>query len=272
MRHRNSCGELPDRNGATAQRFRSLLLMPLLLIACHVMAQADNTSTLPAVNDAPVVFDDEQFFDDPAVIYGSLARYAVFRKGKAIGHHQLRFVRRDNGLEVEVKSELAVRYLGVPVYRYRYEAVESWQNRQLVGIESRIKDNLKNWRDIDVSIGGRILEITDRGKTRTAPMVRFPSNHWHPGVLTESRVFHTLHGKVHHVKIEDLGSEKLQLQGVDRVGQPRVAVVPVRHYRYTGGFIADVWYDAQRRWVNLQFQADDGSQIEYRCTTCLPVQ
>ncbi len=247
-------------------------LLPLLTLSNLVLVQPLSAQSLiqPSSTANPVVYDDRQFFDDPVAIYGTVARYEVFRKGKLIGQHQLRFTRRDNRLEVAIESELAVRYLGVPVYRYRYEALETWQDRSLVSVQSRIKDNLKKWREISARADGRVLEITNRGKTRTAPMVRFPSNHWHPGVLNESRVFHTLHGKVHHVKIQDLGTEKLQVHGTDKSGQTRIAVLPVRHYRYTGGFVADVWYDAQRRWVNLQFQADDGSQIEYRCITCLP--
>jgi len=250
-----------SRPKQTAAPRIGLILVTLAMFASIAFAQS-------AAEPAPIA--DAVFFDDPARVYGSVARYEVFREGKPIGQHELRFSRRDNGLEVQISSVLSVRYLGVPVYRYRYEAVETWQDRRLVSIQSRIKDNLKKWRDISVSVGDRILEITDRGKSRTAALVRFPSNHWHPGVLGESRVFHTLHGKVHHVKIQDLGSEKLQLRDDSGSEQPRTAVVPVRHYRYTGGFVADVWYDAERRWVNLQFQADDGSSIEYRCVTCLP--
>jgi len=210
------------------------------------------------------------FFEDPASVYGEEVRYRVYRNGKAIGQHSVRFRKQKSSLIVTVESSLAVRYLGVPVYRYAYTSEELWVDGRLVEVESRIKDNFKKVRVIKARVSGRLLEITDRGKTRTAPLVRFPSNHWHPAVVTESRVFHTLHGKVQHVRILDVGLEKIQLRGTDGGAQERVAVIQARRYQYTGGFLADVWYDKQLRWVKLAFNADDGSLIEYRCITCLP--
>ena len=237
---------------------RTLLLMAVL---AGVLTSAAPVTAQP---------DFSQFTEDPTVLYGEQARYEVLRNGKSIGTHSVSFRKKATGLDVRVESSLAVRYLGVPVYRYSYIADENWEAGKFVASESRIKENLKKLRVIRAEVKGRVLEITDRDRTRTAPLARFPSNHWHPAVLRQSRVFHTLHGRVHHVKIQLASNDKIELRGLDANQQKRIAVVRARRYRYSGGFSADVWYDTSWRWVQLQFNADDGSQIVYRCTTCLP--
>lgn len=213
--------------------------------------------------------DFSAFTEDPASLYGKEARYLVYRNDKEIGTHSVRFEGDGEKLLVSVESKLAVRYLGIPVYRYAYTSDEVWEAGKLVSVESRVKDNLKKLRVIKAQVDGKVLEITDRGVTRSAPLVRYPSNHWHPAVLQESRVFHTLHAKVHHVKIRQVSSDKIRLEGRDQTGQRKEQVVRTRRFGYTGGFLADVWYDTRFRWVQLRFNADDGSQIEYRCVTCL---
>lgn len=223
------------------------------------------TFTSPAVYSQP---DFSAFTKDPASIYGKEARYLVYRNNKEIGTHTVRFQRKAENLFVKVKSDLAVRYLGIPVYRYSYEADEVWEDGKFVSVESRIKENLKKRRIIKARVDGKVLEVTDQGKTRSAPLVRFPSNHWHPDVLRESRLFHTVHARVHHVKIRQVSNDKIQLQRVDSNGQKTTEVVRARRFAYTGGFLAEVWYDTRFRWIQLRFNADDGSEIEYRCITC----
>ena len=224
---------------------------------------------------APVCWSDgladeryvAKFLENPVAIYGDIARYEVFRNNKRVGDHSLEFVRQGKGLEVRVVSDLSVKYLGIPVYTYSYTATEKWESGKLQSVTSVIRDNRKDPRKIVATMRGRLLEIADRGRVRTAPRAVYPSNHWHPGVLEVKRVYHTLHAKVHVVRIEALGNEKIELTG--GADSKISAMIDAKKYAYTGGFDAHVWYDERLRWVRLQFNADDGSTIDYRCTTCL---
>lgn len=224
---------------------------------------------IPQTGFVSTAEDFSHFDADPLAIYGKSVAYDVFRNGRHIGQHQLDFSRDDGQITVTIESNLAVRYLGVPVYRYRYQAVEQWLDGQFRYSKTRIKDNLKRARVIEAEISDDVLVITDQGQSRTAPRVNFPSNHWHPGVLAERRLFHTVHGKVHNIRIDLLGHEKIALSGTDTDGLATNAVVSAQRFQYQGGFSADVWYDQAWRWVQLKFQADDGSEIVYRCTSCV---
>jgi len=206
------------------------------------------------------------FSSDPASIYGSAALYEVFRNDKPVGRHRVEFSTTDDELEVRVESDLEVRYLGMTFYRYAYVATEKWKAGKLISVESVIRDNRKKPKTIAAWHENRLLHIASKGKERTAPRVRFPSNHWHPGVLTEKRVYHTLHARVHSVKIRAEANETIRLPL--NIGSKEYREVTATKYRYQGGFEAEVWYDEKQRWVRLLFKADDGSLIDYRCVSC----
>lgn len=207
-----------------------------------------------------LAFDNEVFFNEPESVYGYQASYQVERNGKNIGVHTLQFFRQQEKLIVEAKSDLAVRLLGIPLYTYRYQSRETWEQGTLTEVDTSIFEHRKPERRITAQIQGKLLQIVKDGVSKSAPLAQFASNHWHPGVLSSQRVFHTLHARVHRVRVDVIGWEKVALTDG--------AVVAARHYRYSGGFKADVWYDKDRRWVRLEFDADDGSRIVYNCKTC----
>jgi len=244
----------------TCLLIRSLsILLALLWSFGHCFAQQSNVANA-----------EVNFSENPAAIYGKLVRYDVFRNDKKIGEHIVEFDLNENTLLVSSLSKLVVRYLGIPVYRYTYGAKEIWQAGVLQSVESEIRDNRKDPRVIKVDVRDRVIEITDFGKSRLAPIVRFATTHWHPGALKVTRMFHTTHGKVRNFKLEDLGSERIALND-PRAEEPSKKIdVSTRVYQISGGFGAKLWYDEHDRWVRLQFNADDGSRIDYKCTTCAP--
>ena len=203
---------------------------------------------------------------DPIELYGDSALYYVYRNDKKVGEHTVDFKPSGNSLSVVVNSSLQVSYLGIPVYRYSYESKELWENNTLVSVESTIIDNRKKPRIIEAIAAPRVLTVTDAGKSRSAPLVNYPSNHWHKSVLDESRVYHTVHGKVYALKIKSMGFERVALPAPDESSH---TIVQAQRYRYERGFRADVWYDTRKRWVRLTFTADDGSEIDYRCVSCV---
>lgn len=224
-------------------------------------------SSLAAAESAAESADDTRFqlfYENPIAVYGSEVKYDVFRDKKKIGQHILVFDKGGDTLLVSSKSELVVRYLGVPVYRYGYTAKEIWIDGKLASVESEIRDNRKKPRVIKAEIRGRALEVTDGGKSRLAPIVEYASTHWHPAALGASRVFHTTHGRVRNINTAKLGLDRIALRDAD--GNTRA--VDATQYKITGGFAADLWYDKNNRWVKLRFKADDGSEINYSCVSC----
>ncbi len=44
--------------------------------------------------------------------------------------------------------------------------------------------------------------------------------------------------------------------------------VPASCFDYTGELVARVWYDRDMRWVGLEFEGRDGSNIVLACRDC----
>jgi len=192
--------------------------------------------------------------DDPASLYGSVARYSIYRKGKVIGKHSVSFALSGDTLLVDVDSKIRITVLKVPVFRFRYIAKETWTNGQLTTVTATTTENSDATTVSLTSSGNRSTLINAEGKELEVARLPFASNHWHPRVLDETNLFNTITGNHSVVDIESLGKTQLTIND-----QP----IETTHYRYSGDIIADVWYDNQGRWVKLQFEGTDGSQISY---------
>lgn len=175
-----------------------------------------------------------------AALYPANMEYVITRNGKKVGSHTLSFSSDANTLSVAVESNIKITVLKVPVYRFNYVSTEQWQDDHLVGVTARTNQ------------GGDVTNV--KLDADAAKSVEFSSNHWNAAVLDASSVFNTLTGNVSQVSIESLGSETLSAQD---------SSITAEHYRYSGDIEADVWYDSQNRWVQLQFKGDDGSDIKY---------
>lgn len=86
-----------------------------------------------------------------------------------------------------------------------------------------------------------------------------PTNHWHPIILEQQRVLNTLTGKVNDITVQRVGEDALTLDS---------ATVAATRYRFDGELRLHSWYDDDGRWLAMDFEARDGSIIEYRCRNC----
>lgn len=182
----------------------------------------------------------------PELIYGHNPEYTITRNNKVIGQHQLSFSRQGQKLVVDVTSDITIRVLKIPVYRFHYTSTEEWVNGEIQSVKA---------------------ETTEKGRTRShtyqfpdgnsdeTPSTRvYPSNHWNAEVLQATNIFNTLTGKINQVKITKINQQTLVINGTP---------VNTTHYSYSGELTTDVWYDNQQRWVKLSFLGDDGSKIDY---------
>lgn len=182
----------------------------------------------------------ENFAIAAASTYPTTARYEITRNGKPVGEHTVTFSIDNTDLQVDVESNITVTVLKVPVFKFNYTARETWQDGILVGVEAT------------TTRGGDVSQASFPGDIQAK--VEYASNHWNPGVLNAQTVFNTITGKISSVEIEKLGETTLNANGVS---------VSATHYRYSGDIRAEVWYDEKNRWVQLQFEGDDGSTIVY---------
>ena len=221
-----------------------MLRFPAAMVLCLALAR------LPAL---------AQTLPDPAKLYGDDMLFTVWRSGSEIGQHRVIFAPEDGGLTVRSILELAVKILGITVYRYTYRSQEVWQGDRLVALSSTIDDN-GTPRKVEAKMTAAGLAVTGPAASETIARPILPSTHWNPATIAADRLLNTLSGKVDQVKLVPEGVET-----VPTGAGPR----PATHYLYTGEIHAESWYDADGHWLKLRFPGKDGTPIDYVCVRCL---
>lgn len=244
-RHTESQG--PSRTRPAALRIVAPTRVVAVVLALALLAP---TPLFAALERAQVAELDVQAI---AAAYGPITRYGIFRKGDRIGTHSVAFEADGSTLEVRIDSSIRVTLLRIPVFRFEYTAGERWVDNALEQATAEVVENGDASRVSLTSDGDSSLIGLADGE-RSVPRLAVASNHWHRGVLAESRVWNTLTGEASDITIEDVGRGEL----------PGATPLAYTRYRYSGDIEAESWYDDDGRWVGLAFTGEDGSLIEYR--------
>jgi len=195
---------------------------------------------------------------DPSKLYGGDIVFSVWRSGSEIGQHRVSFAFEDGALAVRSVLDLVVKFLGVAVYRYKYESHELWRDGALARLDATQDDNGTR-SSVEARQNDGKLAVTGPQAQETVSGFILPSTHWDPQVIEARRLLNTLDGKIDSVKLVPVGIESVP------VGS---GTIQAMHYRYTGAIQAESWYDAAGHWVKLRFPGKDGTEIDYVCMTC----
>jgi Family of unknown function (DUF6134) len=198
---------------------------------------------------------------DPMTLYGDDMAFAVWRSGSQIGEHRVTFAREDGALFVRSLFDIAVKFLGVTVYRFRYTAEETWRGGKLQALVTTIDDDGTKTAVNAKEDDGK-LDVAGPATHEEIAGFILPSTHWNAQVIEASRVLNTLDGKVDEVRLVPVGVESVPVGTATR---------EATHYRYTGAVTAESWYDAEGHWLKLRFPGKDGTPIDYVCERCVAV-
>ncbi len=158
------------------------------------------------------------------------------------------------GDNTEVTSELriAVRILGIVVYRQEAQRVERWHGQKLVSFDGVTVTNGKSLPVHGVARSGGFVVSTPSG-TVTAPADVHPSNPWSPMVLEADVMMSTRTGKVEPVRVSGGEIVPVKMPGLNRQAHQYEVVSDKRQF---------VWMDDAG--TPLAFRTtDDGSQIDF---------
>lgn len=195
---------------------------------------------------------------DPFALYGEQIVFDVKRNGTRIGTQTVTFKKTDQTVKVGVALELAIKFLGITVYRYDYRSDAIWRDGLLVQLISKQNDDgeINEVRVVSSEDG---LRVEGPKGVVVASADLFPTNHWNPGVLGSRQVINTLNGSLAEVTIINEGRETITAQG---------KAISATKFVYRGDVNPTVWYDDRGRWVKFKFVAKDGSEIVYECRKC----
>jgi hypothetical protein len=184
---------------------------------------------------------------------GNRIVFDVLRNGSPIGTHTLAFRRDGEVTQVEIAIDLAVRVLGIAIYRYTHRNTERWQGDHLLSMVSTTDRNGRPYSVRAVRNGAAIeVESSEAGKF-SAPADLVTTSYWHPAFI-RGRKLDTQGGRMLEVSVADRGEETIRSRGADTIA---------RRWTIAGDLRLDIWYDRAGAWSKLRFAGEDGSTIEY---------
>jgi len=172
--------------------------------------------------------------------------YTISRDGAPIGQQRMEFVNDGEKLRVLSHTELEVTLLGMKLYGFNQQVEEVHAGDKLMSLTSEADDDGSD-RKVSLALQGDMLKGHYNGNDRTMDPKLITSLFWQRPPMGETQLIDTLRGKVRDVTVKDLGPETLSLP---------VGRVETHHYRLTGEWKRDLWYDASGVLVAGELEKD----------------
>lgn len=192
-------------------------------------------------------------------LYGDSIAFDIYRNDARIGSHNVTFSDEADGLKVTSSFEMEIGLLFVKLFELQYQSEALWEDGQLVALSATTNRN-GDISEVEATAADNTLTIDGPNGPQTAAMGIYPTNHWNSGVIGSTQLMNTITGKVNEVRLVPQGTERVSTNA---------GMVEATRYKYEGAIQNEVWYDAEGRWVAMQFPGDDGSLIELRCRQCV---
>jgi len=179
--------------------------------------------------------------------------FTVLRNGSKIGTHVYKFQSTENRQKIEIITDIKVKIAFFTAYEFEHEATEEWIGDDFVGTKSITNDDGKNLK-LDVIKSASGFVVRRDGKLRDVEPGIMPASLWNPETVRHSVLLNTLDGSEMNVTVENLGTEKVDVNG---------NIVPATHYKLTGDLERELWFDTKGTLSKVRFTGDDGSDIQY---------
>ncbi len=170
--------------------------------------------------------------------------------GKQAGEYRMSVrAGEDGGVTMTGQADVKVSHFPF-TYRYSFRGTEAYKNGRLLRCDAQSEEDGKRVALTAVAVEDQ-LRVTVNG---TASAVRpdvWPTSYWRlPAAAQRNGA----------VPLLDLDTGQVKEARLALVGQEKVTVggqaLDCAHYRLTGGFEADLWYDASERLVRQEWVED----------------
>jgi hypothetical protein len=186
---------------------------------------------------------------------GRLGAYVfeVTRDGKPIGTQTVTLKQDGDTLTVTTESAIAVKMLGIVVYRMHQVLTDIYQGDRLIAVAAETKDP-------DGLRAGKITRAGDRWTGKIGKQSRdfecrceISSTMFHMAVLKGTAMIEASPLQLRSVSIDDKGIETLDLPE---------GRVQARRFAVKGDIEREVWYDSAGNLVSARQLGSDGSLIQ----------
>jgi hypothetical protein len=180
--------------------------------------------------------------------------FRLIRHGSEIGRHIVTFERQGDVLSVHVAVDALVSFISIPIVRYRHRVVETWQAGMLVELVGDTdKNGQREWVNARRT-GQGLVVLGSRTPRYVAPEPAFGTTYWNK---------HMLDGPM--ISLEDgvLLRPQVALSRSEPIPLASGTMIMADHYKLSGAFAVDLWYDQSDTWAGMAFAVADGSSVHY---------
>ena len=194
----------------------------------------------------------------PFSLYGNEIKFDVFREGKKVGFHHVKFSKQNTNLLVKSEFKIKIDFLFLTAFSFYYKCDAIWKDGYLTKINILVNDDGEKFSFEAIKKKNQMFMV-GANEPLIADLPLFPTNHWNAQVLDKKTLLNTLTGEINNVLISPFSKEKVMTEN----GQ-----VLATRYVYSGDLDTEVWYDTKGRWVKMEFKGRDDSTISYKCVKC----
>ena len=173
-------------------------------------------------------------------------RFKILRNGTPIGEQLVTFTQNGSALQVDTSSEMLVRVLGVPVFRYQAQVREEWVEGTFRHMQSRVLHNGDQFSVAAHQIsGGYAIESSKVGDyTYTGAQQLLPLTYWNKQMLN-AMLLNTETGRHYPATATSAGW--------DSVPTAQGGKISAQRFNLTDHLHLSIWYDQQDEWSGLSF-------------------
>jgi hypothetical protein len=188
--------------------------------------------------------------------------FKVTLDGTPIGHHRFRLTPEDGEPDtwrLSSEADYDVRFLGIPVYRYRHQANELWRDGCLARLSADTDDDGERTAVQAQREGDALRIVVENGKSQRAELARgcvMTFAYWNPDLCRQTALLNPQTGRLDRVQIAPAGTEQLSDGGHEvnahgwRILAPQGPVV--------------VWFSAAGDWIGLDAVVSGKRKLSYR--------
>jgi hypothetical protein len=181
--------------------------------------------------------------------------FRVFLEDREIGTHVFRVVDANGERRVESDAQFTVKILFIDAYTYNHRARERWNGECLMALDAATNDNGEELRVRGTRNGSGFKVEAPRGNT-DLPACVMTFAYWNPAMLQQPRLLNVQTGEWLDVRVEAVGEETIPVRGTP--------VTARRYALHNPKFRIDLWYLANRQWVQLESTTESGRRLRYQ--------
>ncbi len=180
--------------------------------------------------------------------------FKVFLGKDEIGRQRFDVSSEGERTQVRIDAQFTVKFLYIPVYRYRHTNVETWEGTCLREIRAETDDNGESFFVNGIVRNGQLQVQTQAGNWTGEGCIKTFA-YWNPEWIKGERLLNSQTGEHQPASILAVGEETIPVQGVPTRTTHRRIV--------TDKFTVDLWYTLNGRWVALQSTTKKGDTLRY---------